>query len=178
MLSTISVLGMQPVWDYASRHKKEIAAGVGAAALAGATYYYGKQQGENKAEEEAVKLGGDDKNAQSWTWWSEDKMGFLQQPIKRIQIKNLLSGKIDLLNHNEEGIVLLINKRAATPEDLNKIFAEVTFPHPGILKIETKYRASKVNALIDYKLKIPRQSGIQIEPVTQYAPITYPQDFN
>lgn len=46
-----SLWGMEPwhrqVTDYASRYKKEIAAGVGAAALAGAAYYYGKQQGQS-----------------------------------------------------------------------------------------------------------------------------------
>lgn len=71
-----------------------------------------------------------------------------------IIIKNSI-GDIDVLSHDDTDAYLLITRLGATEEDLRQVDADIS-QTAETLQIETKYLRPVVNALINYRLLLPK----------------------
>lgn len=178
VFSTFSLFPM----DYVARNKGKIAAGVGAAATAGAAYYYGYSQGAaNRAgvgQGNKVWLGNDGSivvrgsnllvaggqvitgDPKLWRFESEEERQLNIQNESTINIENQ-AGFIKVESYEGDTVQIKIQKRAASQEELADVDAEIT-EFPKELLIKTKYNKQVVQALINYTLKLPRNKIVHL----------------
>lgn len=160
IMTAFPMLGMQSTWDYITQYKKEIAAGVGAAALTGAAYYYGKQSASPQTSR------GISYASSSLKFESTEEKQLEIADGSTVRIANSV-GNIDSESYAGNELKVVAKKRAETEKDLNRLKVEIIAQAKNIL-IKTTYENPRemIRGLIDYKIFVPRNKSISQELLT------------
>lgn len=151
--------------DYASRYKKEIGAGVGAAAALGGLYY-GYQQGWFSGRQSGINI----INSHNWRFEHQEDKEFPVGNKSLVEIVNT-AGDIDVQTYAGNTIKVHIHKRAETQADLDNIYADIHENDQRLL-ITTRQRVQLVKALINYKLLLPQDKKIALIAKTNAGDIS------
>lgn len=141
--------------DYASRYKKQLGMGIGAAAALG-SLYYGYQHGWFSGQQSGINI----INSSNWKFEHQEDREFPVGNKSLVEIVNT-AGDIDVQTYAGNTIKVHIHKRAETQADLDNIYADIHENNQRLL-ITTRQRAQLVKALINYKLLLPQDKKIAL----------------